>query len=451
MPENSFKNNNEYKTAFENELKELEGSREKLVACLTEKKGMESFLSQSTLEMIKKLRGEREVAIQGELRDVVIMFTDVRGFTRFSEAFGVKRVFEILNAYLSVQSKNITQYHGVLDKFLGDGIMAIFEGEQKELHALRAAIMIQSSVRKLNYEYTKRSVLNIGIGIHTGQVFMGVLGERGRSDYTAIGDNVNIASRLCSLAKGEEILFTEQFTTQLSQIKGIHFKDLMEVKGKKAPLNVYYYELDVGYPEISQAEKLPKQDIRDTSQGDKAHVNDQTLQEKASLPRTKIILTPKEKELIAVGASIASGCQQCADYHFVKVFDEGATVDEVKRAVHDASEMIAFASEVMQHKAYTFMNVSCKVSAKEGVSGDLDRLSLLVRIGAVVALNCITGIERYIKLALKSGVALEGIQMAIALAEIVATKAREFAEDKILKSLDMVPSESKISFAECHF
>ena len=122
MPEN-----NDYKAQFERELNELESSRENLVACLTEKKGMESFISKTTLEMIQQLRGASEIATKGEIQDVVIMFTDVRGFTRFSEVFGVKKVFEIINVYLSIQSKNIEKNHGVIDKFLGDGIMAIFE------------------------------------------------------------------------------------------------------------------------------------------------------------------------------------------------------------------------------------------------------------------------------------------------------------------------------------
>lgn len=445
MPEN-----NDYKARFERELNELESSRENLVACLTEKKGMESFISKTTLEMIQHLRGANEIATKGEIQDVVIMFTDVRGFTRFSEVFGVKKVFEIINVYLSIQSKNIEKNHGVIDKFLGDGIMAIFENDNKELNALRAAIAIQNSVRELNYEYTKRAVLNVGVGIHTGTVLMGVLGEEGRKDYTSIGDNVNIASRFCSLAKGGEILFTKKFMEALPDIRGIEFKETMRVKGKKEPLDVYFYELDIGLPQILQTENSIEQPTEPRNYNEKQNISD-SRNLKGNECKPGDILTRKEKELIAVGASIASGCQQCSDYHFVKVFEEGATVEEVEMAVHDGLEMIRYASEIMQTKAYTLMDLQHKVTDVEPLSIHFDRISLLVRIGAVVALNNITGIEKYIQLALQHEVNLNEIQMTTALAKVVAAKAREFADDKIKKSLDMVLPTKTTSLTECNF
>jgi AhpD family alkylhydroperoxidase len=308
--------------------------------------------------------------------------------------------------------------------------------------------MIQHGVLDLNYAYTKRAVLHVGIGVHTGPVFMGVLGEEGRKDYTAIGDHVNTASRLCSQAKGGEVLFTKPFKEALPTFGGIAFRETMTVKGKKEPLDVYCYTLDLGYPDIQQNEdgsERPMEPASGTTNRVPSyapHVTGETYQAADELTR-------KDKELIAVAASIASGCQQCSDYHFVKVFDEGATVGEVEKAVHEALDAIRYASGVMQHKAYVLMEIPHKATHNEEMSTNIDRLSLLLKIGAVVALNNITGIENAIGVAVRYGVRLEDIQMTVALSKIVAAKAREFADDAIQKALDRDVPKRQTSLAAC--
>jgi len=439
-----------YRRGFERELQELETSHERLVACLTEKKGMEDFISKTTLEMIRRTRGMEEVSIQGEIRNVAIMFTDVRNFTRFSELFDVKKVFEIINAYLSIQSKLVERHNGILDKFLGDGIMAFFEGKDKELDALRAALMIQHGVRELNYMYTERAILHVGIGLDTGPVFMGVLGEEGRKDYTAIGDHVNTASRVCGLAGKGEVLFTKPFMEKLPSLSGIRVRETVNVKGKKEPLEVYCYELDVGYPDIQHLGGIVgKPTKRRKRKGNTMPSDVQYAKEDACQMATG--LTRKDKELIAVVASIASGCQQCADYHVVKVFDDGATVKEVEKAVQEALGMIEYAGGIMQKKAYSLLKLPRKTATKDKMTKDVDRMSVLLRLAALVALNNITGIEVVIQLAVHKGVRLEDLQLTIALAKVVAEKAREFADDSISKSLGMSNQKQAVSLDGCHF
>ena len=148
-------------------------------------------------------------------------------------------------------------------------------------------------------------------------------------------------------------------------------------------------------------------------------------------------LTAKEKELIAVGTAVSAGCQRCCDYHFKKVFEEGATLDEVKAAVASSAISIQHADEQMQRKAYSLMNLERDEQAL-GDDSDIEPTAALVKIGAAVASNCSPTIEHYINAAKAMGIEIENIRYAVKLAKMILGKAGEFADEAIAEVMGKV-------------
>lgn len=146
---------------------------------------------------------------------VTILFADIRGFTAFSERENPEKVVGLLNRYFSAMSEIIFAHGGTLDKYIGDGLMAIFGAPtataQDAKNALRTAVTMQQRLATLNKELEAENLsrVNVGIGLHTGVATIGYIGSDQRSEYTAIGDTVNLASRLESNALGGQILVSE--------------------------------------------------------------------------------------------------------------------------------------------------------------------------------------------------------------------------------------------------
>lgn len=157
-------------------------------------------------------------------------------------------------------------------------------------------------------------------------------------------------------------------------------------------------------------------------------------------------LTQKEKELVAVGAAISAGCQKCANYHFKKAFEEGNTREEIQKAVEAATCVIKSSDEIMQRKAYSLMNVKRK-EVKESCADRLDRINILVKIGAAVAANNTNNIQRYIELSKPMGITTEELTVTTKLAQAILKKAGEFAEDAITETLDLL-EEKKVLTAD---
>jgi adenylate cyclase len=179
-------------------------------------------------------------------REVTIMLSDLRGFTAMSENYPAYSVIEMLNRYLSKMCEIIiTQHTGVIDKFMGDSIMVLFTGQENRSdmveRALSCAVHMQISMDEINRrnESTGMPPLYMGIGINTGNVVTGAVGSKLHSEYTVIGDEVNLASRIESYSLRGQILISEN-TYQ-------HAKDYIEtdkpiralVKGKRYPINLY--------------------------------------------------------------------------------------------------------------------------------------------------------------------------------------------------------------------
>ncbi len=148
-----------------------------------------------------------EAVLGGEEREVTILFTDLRNFTGLSESLAPQEVLALLNRYLDRMSAIIEEHHGVVDKYIGDAIMALFGAPVDDAaaadHALAAALAMDEALRELNAELAAENQpqLTVGIGINTAPVVAGNMGSRRRLNYTVIGDGVNVAARLQALTK----------------------------------------------------------------------------------------------------------------------------------------------------------------------------------------------------------------------------------------------------------
>jgi adenylate cyclase len=146
----------------------------------------------------------------------------------------------MLNACLAKQSAIVKKHGGDIDKFVGDELVAVFEGREMIERAMRAAIEIQGNIGQLPGE-VESGVIKVGIGINTGEMVMGAMGSPERMDYTVIGDNVNLGARLCSSAKAGQILVSGSTAGLISGNPEFHLKrlDPLTVKGKEKPIEVY--------------------------------------------------------------------------------------------------------------------------------------------------------------------------------------------------------------------
>ncbi|HHL70989.1 MAG TPA: adenylate/guanylate cyclase domain-containing protein [Bacteroidetes bacterium] len=190
------------------ELGQLAREFNNMVRHLREKLQMQKFVSRLTVQMIQESEGNKPRLAQSERHDVTILFSDVRNFTTMAEKLEPEKIVQLINVYFQLQTELIEKYGGVVDKFMGDQIMAIFPTGNMLQNAVSAAVEIQRAMRKMNKERSRRGevILEVGIGINHGPAVLGNMGSSHRMDYTVIGDVVNIASRLCSIARAGQII-----------------------------------------------------------------------------------------------------------------------------------------------------------------------------------------------------------------------------------------------------
>lgn len=183
-----------------------------------------------------------------ETEDAVVLFSDIRGFTGISEQMSPDEVFDFLNNYLSRMEPPVRQNEGFVDKYLGDAIMALFTSEQGEgsaRNALKAAIDMKRALKRFNDERSRSGLntVHAGIGLHYGEVIIGTVGGGERMDSTAIGDSVNIASRVEGLTKQYQvpILATDDVIQSLDKPLEfrIRFIDRVRVVGKSVPIGIW--------------------------------------------------------------------------------------------------------------------------------------------------------------------------------------------------------------------
>ena len=188
------------------------------------------------------LKNPAEVVLTGEKREVTCVFADIRSFTELAEALAPEQVVHLLNEVLGRLAEAVLLCGGTLDKFLGDGVMAVFGAPVRRsddaLRALQSARMMMEAVQSLP-KTPMGTELQLGIGINTGVAIVGSLGSAQRTEYTCIGDAVNVAARLCALAGPGEILVGER-TSQVLEGNG-RFEALppARLKGKAQPVPVF--------------------------------------------------------------------------------------------------------------------------------------------------------------------------------------------------------------------
>ena len=203
------------------------------------KKQFEHYLDPRQVKQLQENPGLLKLG--GERKDCTILFTDVRGFTSLSERLPPEQVTDLMNKALTIQVNAVKKYGGMVDKFIGDAMMAIFNApidlDMHEDRAILTAIEIKKQMEKANLG------IQIGMGINSGVVMLANCGSKDRFDYTAIGSNVNLAARCESSCKtvGEDIVIAKN-TAQQTDIALRKLKPV-EMKGIEEPVEIYTVDL----------------------------------------------------------------------------------------------------------------------------------------------------------------------------------------------------------------
>lgn len=190
-------------------------------------------------------QGESSLNLEGQKRDIAVLFVDIRGFTTLSESMEPEQVVQILDRYFDLTTRAIFDAGGTVDKFIGDATMALFnaplELEDYELRAVRAGLAIRDGSLKLAQEIHQSFgiQLSLGVGIHSGPAVVGNIGTPFRMDYTAIGDTVNTASRLEGQAQAGEVLISEELFHRLEGRISAECLGGRTLKGKSGEFTVY--------------------------------------------------------------------------------------------------------------------------------------------------------------------------------------------------------------------
>jgi adenylate cyclase len=202
------------------------------------------FLSPALVE--QAARGSIELSKGGALTELTILFSDIRGFTALSEKLPAQEVVRMLNDYFELMVDILFEHHGILDKFIGDAIMGLWgaplKREDDATQAVRAAVKMQKRLAQWNESRTAagKVPIEIGIGLHTGQVVVGNMGSSKALSYTAIGDGVNLASRLCGIAREGMVVISEDCAVRAGKSKFVlEALSAAKVKNRGAPVEIY--------------------------------------------------------------------------------------------------------------------------------------------------------------------------------------------------------------------
>jgi adenylate cyclase len=221
-------------------------AHEQLAENAIQRSALERFLAPEVVEMV--VNDPAGVRLGGVNQKVSVMFADIRGFTTLSERMAPEKIVELLNEYFTRVTDVIFDNGGTLDKYIGDAVMAVFGAPISKgndaLNCVKAAVELQRLVVEMNRDAKSRKwpQLEVGIGINTGEVTAGNIGSPRRIDYTVIGDNVNMASRLMNKAKGFEIIISEPTAAELGGSCALTKLEPLTLKGKSAPIPAYAVE-----------------------------------------------------------------------------------------------------------------------------------------------------------------------------------------------------------------
>lgn len=237
-----------YKTGGD-EIRMLCDSFNLMVAGLKERDFVKDTFSRYVTKQVAEeiLKDPSRVTTGGKKQEVTVLFSDIRGFTTYSENHTPEEVVFHLNEYLSEMVDVIFKFEGTLDKYIGDAIMAVFGSPlthpDDPMRAVKTALEMQDRLNKLNDKWKEegREALKIGIGINTGEVIVGNIGDVRRMEYTVIGDNVNLASRIEGLTKNFNcpIIISQSTYGKVRDRVIVRALDTVVVKGKEQAVDIY--------------------------------------------------------------------------------------------------------------------------------------------------------------------------------------------------------------------
>ena len=239
----------------------------------SEKRVKTTMARYMTKEVMDKLIEEGESVLGGSTREVTVLFSDIRSFTSISEQLGAEETVSMLNEYFSDMIEVILDHGGILDKYIGDAIMALFgtpfKTDDDADNAVIVGIKMMEALSALNERRRDagKELIVIGVGISTGEVVAGNIGSPKRMDYTVIGDSVNLASRLEGANKyyGSRILVSEFTVERMNSTHCIRHLDLIRVKGKNEPVAVFEvldYHTEETFPRLAEVLSAFEQGVK---------------------------------------------------------------------------------------------------------------------------------------------------------------------------------------------
>lgn len=235
----------EIKLSSQDEVGHLYRSFSQMVEGIKEKEKVKGILNKVvSLEIAQEIL-RQGVSLGGEEKMVTVLFADIRGFTKMTQHLQPQQVVQLLNLCMTKVSAVIDQYHGVIDKYVGDEVMALFGApvarEGSALAAVQAGLALEQELERWNQELAKEGhpPVQMGVGIHTGLMLAGNMGAENRLNYTVLGSNVNLASRVCNLAGPRQVLITEETLTAIGDLLKVRKLPPAELKGFDAPVSLY--------------------------------------------------------------------------------------------------------------------------------------------------------------------------------------------------------------------
>lgn len=278
-------------------------------------KAYERFIPRQFLSLLDK-KSIVEVALGDHVeKEMSILFADIRGFTELSEKISPHENFKFINAYLCRMEPAITENNGFIDKYIGDGIMALFVGSADD--ALKAGIAMLERLSDYNEtrQRPERPAIKIGVGINTGVLMLGTVGGQNRMDGTVISDSVNLASRIEGLTKiyGTSLLITEHSYRKLKNPSQYHIREIDRVKVKGKTKGVTVYEVfDADEPTLKT---LKIQTLADFEQGFQWY-HDNVLEEAYQYFNRVLAVNPTDQvaQIYLERCCSASKINQLAEY-----------------------------------------------------------------------------------------------------------------------------------------
>lgn len=205
----------------------------------TIRRTFERFVAPQVVE--KLLQDTSLVKLGGEIQEVTVMFADLEGFTRMSERMNPAKLLSILNQYHQLVVEVVQKHQGTVNKFLGDGIMVLYNTPLPEpdhaLHAVATALEVRNRLSDFHLRLEPEYRLGINFGIHTGPAVVGNVGTARIMDFTAVGDTVNLSARLCEMAQRSQIVISDSTYTRLGGRVSVRMMGSQHLRNRSVPVS----------------------------------------------------------------------------------------------------------------------------------------------------------------------------------------------------------------------